>query len=158
MAGSLLPVGKAVLRSSEPSKCYMFNADLQHPKSIPILPPYKKRVKQNNTLNKSVLLSPLVCQYRLKPVSALDSDVPYPIEQSSEGLKSSESLQWDSLTAKFAGAANIPFLILQLSQIILNARNLLAGNQAALFAVPWLVWHSASIVATYSCGLINVER
>ena len=79
--------------------------------------------------------------------------------QSSEGLKSSESFkQWDSLTAKFAGAANIPFLILQLSQIILNARNLLAGNQAALFAVPWLVWHSASIVASYSCGLINVER
>ena len=81
MAGSLLPVGKAVLRSRQPSKCYMFNADLQHPKSIPILPPYKKRVKQNNTLNKSVLLSPLVRQYWLKPVSALDSDAPYPIEQ-----------------------------------------------------------------------------
>ncbi|KAH0679910.1 maltose excess protein 1-like, chloroplastic [Solanum tuberosum] len=139
MAGSLLPVGKAVLRSRQPSNCYAFNADLQHPKSIPILPLYKKRVKQNNTLNKSVLLSPLVCQYRLKPVSALDSDVARPIDQSSEDLKSSKSFkQWDSLTAKFAGAANIPFLILQLPQIILNARNLLAGNQAALFAVPWL--------------------
>lgn len=47
--------------------------------------------------------------------------------------------QWDSLTAKFAGAANVPFLLLQLPQIVLNARNLLAGNNSALFAVPWLV-------------------
>ncbi|KAK1307304.1 hypothetical protein QJS10_CPA10g01290 [Acorus calamus] len=46
--------------------------------------------------------------------------------------------EWDSLTAKFAGAANLPFLLLQLPQIILNAQNLLAGNKAALFAVPWL--------------------
>uniref|UniRef100_A0A0D3HTI6 Maltose excess protein 1-like, chloroplastic n=1 Tax=Oryza barthii TaxID=65489 RepID=A0A0D3HTI6_9ORYZ len=46
--------------------------------------------------------------------------------------------EWDSLTAKFAGAANVPFLLLQLPQIILNARNLLAGNKTALFAVPWL--------------------
>jgi hypothetical protein len=47
--------------------------------------------------------------------------------------------EWDSVTAKFAGAANIPFLLLQLPQIVLNARNLLAGNKTALFAVPWLV-------------------
>lgn len=47
--------------------------------------------------------------------------------------------EWNSLTAKFAGAANIPFMILQLPQIILNARNLLAGNKTALLAVPWLV-------------------
>ncbi|KAF8651534.1 hypothetical protein HU200_063354 [Digitaria exilis] len=46
--------------------------------------------------------------------------------------------EWDSVTAKFAGAANIPFLLLQLPQIVLNARNLLAGNKTALFAVPWL--------------------
>lgn len=81
MAGSLLPVGKAVLRSRQPSNCYIFNANLQHPKSIPILLSYNKRAKQNSTLNKSVLLSALVCQYRLKPVSALDSDVPRPIDQ-----------------------------------------------------------------------------
>lgn len=43
------------------------------------------------------------------------------------------------MTAKFAGAANIPFLLLQLPQIVLNTRNLLAGNKTALFAVPWLV-------------------
>ncbi|NP_001149458.1 maltose excess protein 1-like [Zea mays] len=46
--------------------------------------------------------------------------------------------EWDSMTAKFAGAANIPFLLLQLPQIVLNTRNLLAGNKTALFAVPWL--------------------
>ncbi|CAD6262431.1 unnamed protein product [Miscanthus lutarioriparius] len=46
--------------------------------------------------------------------------------------------EWDSVTAKFAGAANIPFLLLQLPQIVLNARNLLAGKKTALFAVPWL--------------------
>lgn len=46
--------------------------------------------------------------------------------------------EWNSLTANFSGAANIPFMLLQLPQIILNARNLLAGNKAALLAVPWL--------------------
>lgn len=54
---------------------------------------------------------------------------------SAKGLKFQE---WDSLTAKFAGAANVPFLLLQLPQIILNSRNLLSGNETALFAVPWL--------------------
>ena len=49
--------------------------------------------------------------------------------------------QWDSLTAKFCGAANIPFLLLQLPQILLNSRNLMAGNKTALMAVPWLVRH-----------------
>ena len=47
--------------------------------------------------------------------------------------------QWDSLTAKFTAVSNIPFLVLQLPQIILNARNLMAGNKTALLAVPWLV-------------------
>lgn len=47
--------------------------------------------------------------------------------------------QWDSLTAKFSASSNIPFLLLQLPQIILNARNLLSGNHSALLAVPWLV-------------------
>lgn len=60
--------------------------------------------------------------------------------QGSQDLENSDNFkQWDSLTAKFAGAANVPFLVLQLPQIILNARNLLAGNKSALFAVPWLV-------------------
>ncbi|KAK9271602.1 hypothetical protein L1049_001964 [Liquidambar formosana] len=77
--------------------------------------------------------------HRLTPIPALDSDLPGPLHQESVRLKSNESFeQWDSLTAKFAGAANIPFLLLQMPQIILNARNLLAGNKSALFAVPWL--------------------
>ena len=54
-------------------------------------------------------------------------------------LQGSKFHEWDSISAKFAGAANVPFLLLQLPQIVLNARNLLSGNNAALFAVPWLV-------------------
>uniref|UniRef100_A0A5B7B7X3 Maltose excess protein 1 n=1 Tax=Davidia involucrata TaxID=16924 RepID=A0A5B7B7X3_DAVIN len=78
---------------------------------------------------------------RLKPTPSLDSDVPRPIHQQFKSSSSSSSNtleQWDSWTAKFSGAANIPFLLLQLPQIILNARNLLAGNKSALLAVPWL--------------------
>lgn len=71
--------------------------------------------------------------HRFTPVHAIDSDVPLPIHQSNKSFE-----QWDSLTAKFSGAANIPFLLLQMPQIILNARNLLAGNKSALLAVPWL--------------------
>lgn len=56
------------------------------------------------------------------------------------GIKSSEEFQfWNSLTAKFSASSNLPFLLIQLPQIILNARNLLAGNKSALLAVPWLV-------------------
>lgn len=76
---------------------------------------------------------------RLSPVSAADSDVPHPFHQESANFRSNKAFEeWNSLTAKFAGAANIPFMILQLPQIILNARNLLAGNKTALLAVPWL--------------------
>ncbi|XP_060972022.1 maltose excess protein 1-like, chloroplastic [Cannabis sativa] len=60
--------------------------------------------------------------------SSLNSEVPHP----------NSLTQWDSLTANFSAAANIPFLLLQLPQIILNARNLIAGNKSALLAVPWL--------------------
>ncbi|KAH9706731.1 Maltose excess protein 1 [Citrus sinensis] len=77
---------------------------------------------------------------RLSPVSAGDSDVPHPFHQESANFRSNKAFEeWNSLTAKFSGAANIPFMLLQLPQIILNARNLLAGNKAALLAVPWLV-------------------
>ncbi|WCJ27738.1 Maltose excess protein 1 chloroplastic [Euphorbia peplus] len=76
---------------------------------------------------------------RLCPVPALDSDVPHPIHQGSVKLKDSKNYdQWDSWTAKFSAAANLPFLLLQLPQIILNAQNLMAGNKTALLAVPWL--------------------
>lgn len=55
------------------------------------------------------------------------------------GQSGEELVRWDALTAKFAGAANVPFLLLQLPQIVLNCRNLMAGNSRALFAVPWIV-------------------
>ncbi|KAG8043370.1 hypothetical protein GUJ93_ZPchr0458g22480 [Zizania palustris] len=69
----------------------------------------------------------------LHPVAATATTTSKPVLKDTKKYK-----EWDSMTAKFAGAANIPFLLLQLPQIILNARNLLAGNKTALFAVPWL--------------------
>uniref|UniRef100_A0A9I9DWR7 Maltose excess protein 1-like, chloroplastic n=1 Tax=Cucumis melo TaxID=3656 RepID=A0A9I9DWR7_CUCME len=76
---------------------------------------------------------------RFTPVAAVDSDVPHSHHQGSETLRDSKRFEeWNSLTAKFSAAANIPFMLLQLPQIILNARNLLAGNTTALLAVPWL--------------------
>ncbi|XP_062226623.1 maltose excess protein 1-like, chloroplastic [Phragmites australis] len=65
--------------------------------------------------------------------------------------------EWDYMTAKFAGAANVPFLLLQLPQIFLNARNLLAGNKTALFAVPW-VGCSLGCSETSLCCPISPRR
>ncbi|KAJ7526338.1 hypothetical protein O6H91_16G002400 [Diphasiastrum complanatum] len=45
---------------------------------------------------------------------------------------------WNFLTEQLAASATFAFLLLQLPQIILNTKNLLAGNNAALFAVPWM--------------------
>nr|CAD1830941.1 unnamed protein product [Ananas comosus var. bracteatus] len=61
---------------------------------------------------------------------------PRPLSAASD--EASELHQWDSMTARFAAASNVPFLLIQLPQILLNARNLLSGNRAALLAVPWL--------------------
>ncbi|PQM39496.1 RNA polymerase sigma factor sigA [Prunus yedoensis var. nudiflora] len=94
---------------------------------------------QQNSLSVSVSAQ---CYYnthtllRRGILCALDSDVPHPLHHQVQSNKSFE--QWDSWTAKFSGASNIPFLLLQMPQIILNAQNLLAGNKAALLAVPWL--------------------
>ncbi|XP_044483403.1 maltose excess protein 1, chloroplastic-like [Mangifera indica] len=75
----------------------------------------------------------------LAPLPALDSDDPHPLHQGSANFRSNKSFElWNSWTAKFSGAANIPFTVLQMPQIILNAQNLLAGNKTALLAVPWL--------------------
>ncbi|RXI08115.1 hypothetical protein DVH24_022259 [Malus domestica] len=78
---------------------------------------------------------------RHSTLSALDSDVPHPLHQGSVKSTSSKTgfEQWNSWTAKFSGASNIPFLLLQMPQIYLNAQNLLAGNKAALLAVPWML-------------------
>ncbi|KAH0456375.1 hypothetical protein IEQ34_014282 [Dendrobium chrysotoxum] len=59
---------------------------------------------------------------------------PAPLMLPSSALHSSRCIPG----IKFAGVANVPFLLLQLPQIILNSRNLLSGNKTALFAVPWL--------------------
>ncbi|MBA0770478.1 hypothetical protein Gotri_019108 [Gossypium trilobum] len=85
------------------------------------------------------LYSRVSLPHRAAPIRALDSDVPHPLHKGSVNFKNRKSyVEWDSLTAKFTGAANLPFLLLQLPQIILNARNLMAGNKTALLAVPWL--------------------
>ncbi|KAL4557280.1 hypothetical protein LXL04_035453 [Taraxacum kok-saghyz] len=99
------------------------------------------RILKLDATSSSVNLSFRVKRPRIRPNPALDSDVPNPVDQDEnepEEISKKSLQQWDSLTAKFAGAANVPFLLLQLPQIILNARNLLSGNNSALFAVPWL--------------------
>ncbi|XVE62359.1 hypothetical protein DITRI_Ditri06bG0112000 [Diplodiscus trichospermus] len=106
--------------------------------------PSKSSLRLNRTKTKFNVLalshySFLSLHHRVRPIRALESDVPHPLHKDSVNVKSTKSYEeWDSLTAKFSGAANIPFLLLQLPQIILNARNLLAGNKTALLAVPWL--------------------
>ncbi|KAL4595596.1 hypothetical protein ACB092_12G103800 [Castanea dentata] len=114
--------------------------------SLPPLKPTLSLTLQNQYQNQKPLslkynsLTTLINRRVSSPITAaLDSDVPHPLHQGSVKLRNSKSFeQWDSLTAKFSGASNIPFLLLQLPQIILNARNLLAGNKTALLAVPWL--------------------
>jgi hypothetical protein len=55
--------------------------------------------------------------------------------------------------AKLVGAANIPFVLLQLPKIVLNARNLLAGNKKSVFfATPWLVRPPIRI-SNFTCSL-----
>ncbi|XP_022746180.1 maltose excess protein 1-like, chloroplastic [Durio zibethinus] len=107
-----------------------------------LLPSQSFSLKLNgNKLNVLALsqYSFLSLHHRVGPIRALESDVPQPLHKDSVNFKSTKSYEeWDSLTAKFSGAANIPFLLLQLPQIILNARNLLAGNKTALLAVPWM--------------------
>ncbi|KAF7831538.1 maltose excess protein 1-like, chloroplastic isoform X1 [Senna tora] len=128
--------------------------------SLPLLLLRHERLPLNNTFNPLSLPSPnqkpilcfssrngvprfTQCRALRRPgfsINALHSDVPHdPFHQRSVDLERNKKYeQWNSLTSKFSGAANIPFLLLQLPQIILNAQNLLAGNKAALFAVPWL--------------------
>lgn len=56
----------------------------------------------------------------------------------SEGQSKSSTYQfWDILTEQLSASATFAFLPLQLPQIILNYRNIVAGNATALAAVPW---------------------
>ncbi|KAL8464716.1 hypothetical protein ACS0TY_034284 [Phlomoides rotata] len=78
----------------------------------------------------------------LRQVSSFSSealDDAHPISEEPVKWRRSKVFElWDSMTAKLAGDANIPFLLLHLPQIVLNTRNLLEGNTSALLAVPWL--------------------
>lgn len=44
----------------------------------------------------------------------------------------------NTVTGRLAECATLAFLFLQLPQIILNTKNLMTGDFAALFAVPWM--------------------
>nr|DAD36412.1 TPA_asm: hypothetical protein HUJ06_007053 [Nelumbo nucifera] len=135
MAGSLLSSAKPPLTLPSTPSNYSLTANALPLKpytlslSSPVYPKAFKFLSFNPSLH---------C--RFKPCLSLESDVSVVTDQEPEKLlgcsKSFE--EWDSLTAKFAAGANVPFLLLQMPQIILNARNLLAGNKSALFAVPWL--------------------
>ncbi|KAL3638892.1 hypothetical protein CASFOL_016799 [Castilleja foliolosa] len=101
-----------------------------------------RRATNNNNLHfKNIFYSPkLICTcYKLKPVSAFSSESEHPINQELKKIiRGKDFEQWDSMTAKLSGASNVPFFFLQLPQIILNYRNLLAANKTALLAIPWL--------------------
>ncbi|KAI3904422.1 hypothetical protein MKW98_014602 [Papaver atlanticum] len=139
MAGSLLPL--LVRAPLNPSNRFFTNypsfitpSSSSSSLNISVKPTFPSSVSK---LNLSLYNSSL--NRRLKPNYALDSDTPFISNQGSERIKNSQEFEeWDSLTAKFAGASNLPFLLLQLPQIILNSQNLIAGNYSALSAVPWL--------------------
>lgn len=57
---------------------------------------------------------------------------------------------WDFATATVADFATVPFLLMQIPQIILNTQNLLSGSDAALFAVEWTVCNSSLFSYTLS--------
>ncbi|KAI3873663.1 hypothetical protein MKW92_044848 [Papaver armeniacum] len=139
MAGSLLPLlVRAPLNPSNRlfANCPSFIASSSSSSSlnISLKPTFPSSVSK---LNLS-LYNPYLNRM-LKPNYAPDSDTPFISNQGSEKIKHSQEFEeWDSLTAKFAGASNLPFLLLQLPQIILNSQNLIAGNYSALSAVPWL--------------------
>ncbi|KAG6390477.1 hypothetical protein SASPL_148212 [Salvia splendens] len=94
---------------------------------------YELHLKKSNCLGQSIS-----CSSRPTPVSAVSSDRAHSISRKPLRVKHESFKEWDAVTAKFAGAANIPFLLLQLPQIMLNYQNLMAGNKSALLAVPWL--------------------
>jgi len=147
MAGSVVPIGRAPqLRAFRPS----ISRNTSHCSEGSPSHPYHPQLRRIINLKYVSFVGPpssvsSCLHHRFKPIPALDSEAEgvhpeYPIhhDQKVEVRKSKSFEQWDSLTAKFAGASNIPFLVLQLPQILLNARNLLAGNKNALLAVPWL--------------------
>lgn len=53
--------------------------------------------------------------------------------------KDADYTRLNTVTGRLAECATLAFLFLQLPQIILNTKNLMTGDFAALFAVPWMV-------------------
>uniref|UniRef100_A0A6N2N7S3 Maltose excess protein 1 n=1 Tax=Salix viminalis TaxID=40686 RepID=A0A6N2N7S3_SALVM len=130
MASSLIP---AAAYKSPPSPCLSFSSypNLLPRHSLPF--PSKPFLHRHNHSSLASL------HRRLSPVPALDSDVPHHSPDHGSTVKKSKKFEeWDFWTAKFSGGASVPFLLLQMPQIILNANNLMSGNKTALLAVPWL--------------------
>lgn len=46
-------------------------------------------------------------------------------------------MQWDAITSRIAESATIPFLLMQVPQIVLNTENLIQGKYSAVAAVDW---------------------
>ncbi|KAK6131068.1 hypothetical protein DH2020_035186 [Rehmannia glutinosa] len=140
MAGSPLLLCKMPLHTCQSSNRCSFSYNPRSLESVSCYGAHLRRGINAKLHLKGVLFSgQSVCCHRLKPVSSFSSEDAHPISQEPVQLKRDKTFeQWDSMTAKFAGAANLPFLLLQLPQIVLNTQNLLAGNKSALLAVPWL--------------------
>lgn len=139
MSGALMLLGKIPLHTSRPSKRYSSGS---YPQSLELVSSpriHLKRGIKNKLPFEEVLVPGQSVGYGNKLVCSSSSDDLHSTSQEPVQVKKSDNFeQWDSMTAKFAGAANLPFLLLQLPQIILNTRNLLSGNTSALLAVPWL--------------------
>lgn len=143
VAGALQAVAQSIIRPLQLSPSYI-------PPPNPSLRLWHSPSLSSTLLSKNYLISnihsssllSLNLHCRFKPIAALDSDLPQPSQSGEENVTLNKNdgafKQWDWWTAKFAAGANIPFLLLQLPQILLNARNLMAGNNTALLAVSWL--------------------
>ncbi|KAL0365941.1 UNVERIFIED_CONTAM: Maltose excess protein 1-like, chloroplastic [Sesamum radiatum] len=141
MASTLLLSNKIPLHRFQPSNRLSSNSNPRNLESISCFGTHLRHGISDKLHLKEVLFSgQSVCSYRLKAISSFSSEDGHPISQEPVQPEKNKSYeQWDSMTAKFAGAANLPFLLLQLPQIVLNTQNLLAGNKSALLAVPWLL-------------------
>ncbi|KAJ6756899.1 MALTOSE EXCESS PROTEIN 1 CHLOROPLASTIC-RELATED [Salix koriyanagi] len=134
MASSLILAAANKSLLAAPSHCHSFSL---YPRRPPPLHSHSSPAKPFLHLHSLSLTS---LHRRLIPVPALDSDAPHPLDQGStvKVKNNSSKEEWDFWTAKFSAGANVPFLLLQMPQILLNAKNLISGNKTALLAVPWL--------------------